>query len=230
MPGPRRPRWQQQPLILPASAPANDVAAEVAALDAFVGELPSHAGCAPANDGPSATRVAAGRKAHRDGDAFECFVRSYLGTAVAAGAIAWWAKIHAGVEQRRVRCTCGAWRFELVWGERAAADFVGLLPDGRMLAIECKSVRGTRLAASAIQPHQAGHLAAVAVAGGHAILAVEFADEGRATRAARQYFIPWHLVPWETARTARSLSEAAAAPWREHAGAFLSLLNGARGR
>ena len=66
----------------------------------------------------------------------------------------------------------------------------------------------------------------VAAAGGVAILAVEFADEGRATRAARQYFLPWHLVPWETARTARSLPETAAAPWRERAGEFLALLRG----
>lgn len=219
---PRRPRWAQ--LSLPAASPENDNDA-VDALDAFVGDVALSA-TSPAGGSPEA-RVRAGRSAKRHGDAFEAWIASYLKTAQHAGVIAWWMKIHPGVRQvRRCDNASGTWRNELAWAARAAADFIALTPDGRMVAIECKSIESARLARAVIQPQQVTHLDAVAAAGGLAFLAVEFRDEGRVTCAARQYFIPWREVPWVVARTASSLTELAATPWRERRGELLARLRG----
>lgn len=218
----RRPRWEQLPL-----APANDNASAanelaVDAIDAFFGDVAAPTPTAAASN---EVRERAGRRARRLGEDLERWVAAYLGTAQRVGAITWWMKIHPGVTHRRVLID-GRWGFKLVWGERAAADFIALAPDGRMLAIECKSVEGQRLARAAIKPQQLAHLDAVDAAGGRALLAVEFRDEGAVTRTARQYVIPWREVPWATARTAMSLTELAATPWRERRGEFLARLRG----
>lgn len=215
----RRRRAPEQ-LTLPGEATSNDNA-----LDAFMGDVTAGPAELAANDGADDVRVRAGRRARRLGEDLERWVASYLSTAQRVGAVAWWMKVHPGVRHARVQVD-GRWGFKLVWGERAAADFVGLLPDGRMLCIECKTVEGQRLSRAAIKPQQLAHLGAVAAAGGIALLAVEFRDEGTVTRAARQYVIPWHLVPWATARTAQSLTELAATPWRERRGEFLARLRG----
>lgn len=221
----RRPRWEQLPL-----APANDNASvvndlAVDAIDAFFGDVAAPAPTAAPDAASNEVRERSGRRAKRLGDDLERWVAAYLGTAQRVGAIAWWMKIHPGVAHRRALID-GRWGFKLVWGERAAADFVGLLPDARMLAIECKSVEGQRLARSAIKPQQRAHLDAVNAAGGIALLAAEFRDEGAVTRTARQYVIPWHEVPWAKARTAESLTELAACAWRERRGEFLARLRG----
>lgn len=212
---PRRRRPVQ--LTLPGEV-ANDNT-----LAAFLGDATSANTVAPAT--PSELRAQAGRRAKRLGDELERWVAAYLATALRTGIIAWWMKVHPGVAHRRALID-GRWGFKLVWGERAAADFVGLLADGRMFAIECKSVEGQRLAHKAIKPQQRTHLGAVAAAGGVALLAAEFRDEGAAGWAARQYIIPWHRVPWVTARTAESLTELASTPWRERRGEFLARLRG----
>lgn len=221
----RRPRWEQLPL-----APANDNASAVNelavdAIDAFFGDVAAPAPTVAPAAASNEVRERAGRRARRLGEDLERWVAAYLGTAQRVGAIAWWMKIHPGVVHRRALID-GHWGFKLTWGERAAADFVGLLPSGGMLAIECKSVEGQRLARAAIKPQQLAHLDAVDAAGGRALLAVEFRDEGAATRTARQYVIPWREVPWTTARTAMSLTELAATPWRERRGEFLARLRG----
>lgn len=214
---PRRRRPTQ--LTLPGESTANDNG-----LDAFLGDATAR----PEGPGPvdaDGVRVRAGRRAKRLGDDLERWVAAYLSTALRVGALSWWMKVHPGVVHKRALID-GRWGFKLAWGERAAADFVGLLPEGRMVAIECKSVEGQRLALSAIQPQQRTHLSAVAAAGGVALLVAEFRDEGAVTRAARQYVIPWHQVPWAKARTAESLTELAATPWRERRGEFLTRLRG----
>lgn len=222
-PRPRRSKWTQ--LTIPSCAPANDHPDD--ALDAFMGdETRVLAPAAPPADAPG-NRERAGRAAQRIGDALERWVASYLATAVQAGVLAWWIKIQAGAKEGPVRDRgSGGWRKGIIWTARAAADFAGFTPSGRPVAIECKTVAGVRLYHAAIEPQQLDHLARTSSAGGIALLAVEFRNEGRATRDARQYFIPWHLVPWETARSAPSLTELGAAPWRERAGELLERLAG----
>lgn len=215
---PRRRRPPVQ-LTLPGEIANDD------GIEAFLGEPTPTGERTIAPSTPSELRERAGRRAKRLGDELERWVGSYLATAVRAGALAWWMKVHPGVVHRRALID-GRWGFKLAWGERAAADFVGLLPDGRMLAIECKSIEGQRLPRRAIQPQQLAHLGAVSTTGGVALLAAEFRDEGAAGYAARQYVIPWHLVPWVTARTAESLTELDATPWRERRGEFLARLRG----
>jgi hypothetical protein len=207
-------------LTLPGETTANDNG-----LGAFLGDATTAPAQGPGPVRAGDVREQAGRRAKRLGEDLERWVAGYLSTAQRVGAVAWWMKVHPGVAHRRALIE-GRWGFKLVWGERAAADFVGLLPDGRMLAIECKSVEGHRLALSAIQPQQRTHLGAVTAAGGVGLLVAEFRDEGAVTRTARQYVIPWHLAPWATARTAEALTELAATPWRERRGEFLTRLRG----
>lgn len=180
--------------------------------------------------GPRTTRdrAAAGRHAKRVGDALEAWTRAQLQAAVLAGILAWWAKIEAGARYKPQRDTAtGAWRQQLTWGARAAADFIAVRrADAVSVAIECKSVDGGRLARSAIEPQQVEHLQATADAGGVALLVVEYRTEGALVHTARQYAVPWCEVPWEVERTAWSAPEAPLARWRVRAAEIFERLRG----
>lgn len=206
-------------------SPANDT------LDDVLG--PAHVVGGADAPGPRAPRrgrdrVAAGRHAKRVGDALEAWVRAQLSAAQLAGVITWFAKIEAGARYtpRRNPAT-GAWSQELTWAERAAADFIAVrAADGLSVALECKSVEGTRLSRAAIEPQQVEHLDATHRAGGVALLVVEYRAEGALVTTTRQYCVPWSEVPWEVERTAWSVPEKPLARWRVRAAEIFDRLRG----
>ena len=87
-------------------------------------------------------------------------------------------------------------------------DFVCLGTDGRYIACESKSVAEGRLYRDEILPHQAAHLADAVKAGGAAFLAVQFRQPSPIA-----YMVPWHAVPWATARSAQSVAAVDLVPW-----------------
>ena len=83
-------------------------------------------------------------------------------------------------------------------GERfvkdAGADFVCCTPSGRYVAIECKATDQDRFKRSEVSQVQAAHLDAVPLS----FLALRIGDE--------MFFVPWRAIPWETLRTAESVT------------------------
>jgi len=226
---PRKPRepWTQPGLPGVAAndgepvAPSNDTSG----LDElFEGTTAAARPPSPATADTEA-RELAGRKAKRRGEALETWVRGLLISALLALVIAHWMQIWPEAKHKRAPDGRGGWRFELRWGARAHADFAGTTADGRSFAIECKTVEGARLPRARIAAQQVKHLDAVARAGGVALLALEFRDEGPVVSVGRQYLVPWGQVPWVVARSAQAVEEASLARWRiKHGGQFFEQL------
>lgn len=166
-------------------------------------------------------REQGGKKAQSVGENFEGRLRALLEGARLSRRLVWWTKIETPTKQVRLPRPVNGERYKIVWGEKAAADFMAVTEGGCPVVIECKSVQGTRLPQAAIQPQQRTQLDAVAAAGGLALLAVEFRTEGKVIHHARQYLVPWRTVPWEKARTAWSLTETACVPWVIRQGTLL---------
>lgn len=207
-------RWVQPPLPT------------VGALDAF---LPDAACVAPTAETSDETRARAGRRADRHGKALEAWTRSQFDAAVLAEVLVWFTKIETPITQVRVRKLVEgrwSWTWELRWGAKAHADFVGCNAAGLCVAAECKSVEGTRLPLAQLARQQVHHLDQVNAAGGVALLVVEFRHVGRGTEAARQYVIPWACVPWQKARTALSIDEASVAAWAVQSAEMFERLRG----
>ena len=76
----------------------------------------------------------------------------------------------------------------------AGADFVCCTPSGRYVAIECKATDQERFKRSEVSQVQAAHLDAVPLS----FLALRIGDE--------MFFVPWRAIPWETLRTAESVT------------------------
>jgi hypothetical protein len=83
-------------------------------------------------------------------------------------------------------------------GERfvkdAGADFVCCTSSGSYIAIECKATDQDRFKRSEVSQVQAAHLDAVPLS----FLALRIGDE--------MFFVPWRAIPWETLRTAESVT------------------------
>ncbi len=228
----KRKRWTQ--LGLPgADGVANDggplaPANETSGLDDVLGGARPAARCPEAGAEVYRARELGGRRAKRRGEALEREVRAYLGSAEVGRVVAHWMQVWPEARHRSAPDGRGGWRWELRWGERAHADFSGTTADGRSFAIECKTVEGPRLPRTRVEAHQAKHLDAVARAGGVALLALEFRDEGPAASIGRLYVVPWALVPWAKARSAESVDEPSVARFRvRHGGQFFDRLRGA---
>ena len=90
-------------------------------------------------------------------------------------------------------------------GERfvkdAGADFVCCTPSGRYVAIECKAMDQERLKCSEVSQVQAEHPDAVPMS----FLAIRIGPE--------MFFVPWRAIPWETLRTAQSVTAARLRAW-----------------
>lgn len=225
----RRTRWLQPEL--PGTAPG----------------VSSNDNAPPANDAPSADgldevlggstlgprrqpttrerRERGGRRAQRAGAELEAWVGGLLASAQAANVIGHYHRVEVPTVPVRVQTPEG-WRWLRDWGDDAHADFeaIGAPPQRRAIVIECKSVEGSRLLRSDVLPQQVLHLDA----GDVSLLVVEFRDEGEVRRAARQYCVPWRLVPWKVARSAAGIDEAAVELWRvRHGGQFFDRLRGA---
>ena len=83
-------------------------------------------------------------------------------------------------------------------GERfvkdAGADFVCCTSSGSYIAIECKATDQDRFKRSEVSQVQTAHLDAVPLS----FLALRIGDE--------MFFVPWRAIPWETLRTAESVT------------------------
>jgi Holliday junction resolvase len=75
----------------------------------------------------------------------------------------------------------------------AGADFVACM-QGEYVAIECKATDQDRFKRSEVSQVQAAHLDAVPLS----FLALRIGAE--------MFFVPWRAIPWETLRTAESVT------------------------
>lgn len=122
------------------------------------------------------------RKSQQKGAVWEKFVsEQWLQRLKAVGALTTWHKL----EPTKV-------------GDRftkdAGADFVCCTSSGRYVAIECKATDQDRFKRSEMSPVQTEHLDAVPLS----FLALRIGDE--------MFFVPWCAIPWETLRTAESVT------------------------
>ena len=76
----------------------------------------------------------------------------------------------------------------------AGADFVCCTSSGRYVAIECKATDQDRFKRSEVSQVQTEHLDAVPMS----FLALRIGDE--------MFFVHWRAIPWETLRTAESVT------------------------
>jgi len=154
----------------------------------------------------------AAREAQFVGSFFENWIEGQHNAAVTLGILAHW--FHP---QPRFYNKGGLW----MPAERSVADFVGvlegvrvfgsgpILDPARTYAAEAKSVKSGRMPRSIVASQQAGHLEAVARAGGLALLVGEF----RLENVRMRFACPWLDVPWEVARTTESVTPELMAPW-----------------
>ena len=103
----------------------------------------------------------------------------------------------------------------------SAADYGGVLTDGRCFAAEAKTTVHDRLPRDRISPLQAKHLDAVANTNNLAVLLVEFRQERAALWTVRRYAVPWALVPWRKARTVDSVTPGDLTRWEVHGPCYL---------
>jgi len=130
---------------------------------------------------PAFTRRSSGAASKKAGEAWERHVSSqWLEPLRQSGVMSCWHKL----EPRKV-------------GDKfvadAGADFVACM-QGEYVAIECKQTTKRRFARSALSAVQAAHLDAVPLS----FLALLIGDE--------MFFVPWRAIPWETLRTAESVT------------------------
>lgn len=155
---------------------------------------------------------AVGREKQRVGAAFEAWLEAQHQVALQLGIVA-----HP-VEHNQAQTRVVGGR--LIYTAPGVADYTGVLTRGAVtLAVEAKSTKEDHLLRSAVSPKQQAYLSAVAVAGGVALLCVEF----RGTRGAvvgttavviyRRFAVPWTLVPWAVKRSVESVSMDAIAQW-----------------
>ncbi len=101
-------------------------------------------------------------------------------------------------EARKGRC------LQMVHTKRATVDFLGVMRDGRAVAVEVKRLEGRRLNLGRVEPQQRACLDLVADAGGVAVLLVVTPKEAyavgwRHARAAQSSLGPDELGPWKLA-------------------------------
>lgn len=148
----------------------------------------------------------AGRKSQAIGAAFESWIEGQHIHAHRLGILAFVEKTEAHAKTIQGR---------LMFVGKGVADYIGCLVGGRCLAVEAKSTGDEYLMRSAITPKQVRHLDAVAMAGGLALLLVEFrltVHQSYSSRAG--YAIPWTEVPWKVRRFAESVSVNDVQQWK----------------
>ena len=157
-----------------------------------------------------------GRKAQQAGDQFESWLNAQHEQAKRLG-------ILAHVEKTQARTAVV--RRKLIYTGKGVADYVGTLEGGKSLALEAKSTQEDRFPRNEISAKQQEHLGVVARAGGLALLLVEFRDfvvnKSLPARTFR-FAIPWLALPWETLRTAESVSPLDVSQWRVDERCYLS--------
>lgn len=143
----------------------------------------------------SRTRSQAGSFAKLVGDLHEGWCEQQLDKAVHLGIVA-----HYYHNQPTAKRIGGKW----VLTAPGVSDYTGVLDcdeHARTLAIEAKSVEGTRFYRANVTKEQQDHLDAVSLAGGLALLALCFRNDSGFAR----YVVPWSLVPWRKLRSSESV-------------------------
>ncbi len=143
-----------------------------------------------------------GKNAKSEGNWFEALMEQRLKAMEMTGLVAHWAhneplfRMVGGTKDAR-----GAWKPRFSPCGAGIADYTGMLAGGLYFAIEAKSTKEARLPLDRISEKQQDHLDDIARAGGLAFLAVQ----DRSVSPARDFLIPWRQVPWEVARSARTV-------------------------
>lgn len=143
------------------------------------------------------SRQTAGARARNNGDAFESWLESFIFTPLnAEGTVARFDKQNPEMYAKNLPGQ-GVWFRPKA---NSGGDWLLLMAGGRYAVIESKSTTDDRFYEKDIPTHQQNHLRAAQTTGAGAYLALRFANE-----RTPGYLIPWAAVPWEVARTARSL-------------------------
>jgi hypothetical protein len=150
-----------------------------------------------------ASAVVAGRTAKLVGDLFEDWIDGQHEMAQRLGILA-----HIAHNQAQSKIVKG----RLSYVAKGVADYTGMLVGGTTLAVEAKSTALKSLARKAIKKKQADQLDAVARAGGHAFLLVEFRIKTVPLRL--RFAVPWLEIPWTVKRSAQSVSAEALQKWK----------------
>lgn len=156
---------------------------------------------------PGIQRRLAGARAQGSGAAFETWLARFIFTPMTArAALVRFDKLDP---PGRPSWDAGRQRAVMVPIGVGGGDWLLLAPGGRYIVCESKSTADERFYRAEIEPHQVKHLDQAVNAGGAAYLALQFRTGGSSTA----YLVPWALVPWQTARTAPSVTAADCAPW-----------------
>lgn len=154
-------------------------------------------------------RTLAGQKAQATGDAWEQLLAQHVFPPLLREGVI--LRLDKLVPPVRVVSKGKGQKPALIPTAATGADWIGMLRDGRYLAMEAKSTSEPRLPRAAITPKQAEHLQQVAAGGGVALLLVEF-RLGPGT--AEHFAVPWMAAPWGQARTMASLDRRVLGAWR----------------
>jgi len=147
--------------------------------------------------------VAIGRTSQAVGASFESWIDGQHEVAKMAGILA-----HIAHNQAQSNVVRG----RLIYTAAGVSDYTGTLDrSGLSVAVEAKSTKAESLLRAAVKPKQQEHLEVVARAGGLALLLIEF----RLTEVPLRFrfAVPWLEVPWETKRSAESISAEQLGPW-----------------
>jgi penicillin-binding protein-related factor A (putative recombinase) len=148
---------------------------------------------------------AIGRLSQQVGEAFETWIDGQHDFALMQGILA-----HVEHNQAKTKVIGG----RLQYVSKGTSDYTGVLDRiARAFAAETKSCKAKSFPRKQVKKKQQEHLTAVARAGGLALLVLEF----RCTTPGQPYYqrfaVPWLEVPWETKRSAESVSAAALTKW-----------------
>jgi hypothetical protein len=162
------------------------------------------------------TRSQAGRHAKLVGDLHEGWNEQQLTKAVHLGIVAHY--YHNQPTAKKIR---GVWELTAP----GVSDYTGVLESqlfanfprwgaGTSLAVEAKTVDGTRFYRSDVTREQQDHLEAVARAGGLALLSIAFrVADGSGFVRIHRFVIPWLEVKWQKLRSAESINFESGQDW-----------------
>lgn len=175
----------------------------------------------------SRTRAQAGSFAKLVGDLHEGWCEQQLDKAVHLGIVA-----HYYHNQPTAKRIGGKW----VLTAPGVSDYTGVLEHPATavtLAVEAKTVEGTRFYKKGVTQEQQDHLGAVALAGGLALLAVSFRVPEPAAGVAyadspvkiHRFVIPWREIQWQRLKTQESINleptQTWLRQWEPNPGCFL---------
>jgi hypothetical protein len=147
---------------------------------------------------------AIGRLSQQVGEAFESWLDGQHIYAQRFGILA-----HIEHNQAKTKVVRGT----LMYVGKGVCDYTGVLDRTAVtFAAEAKSCKAKSFPRKQVKKKQQDHLTAVARAGGLALLVLEFRSTTPPFR--ERFAVPWLEVPWETKRSAESVSAEALAKWR----------------